>query len=136
MEEVEFAPLSKCSVFHNFFQKHSQIVSEYDQEIPRSQTGDKPMAPRGRATHQSPDTRKQTKQSCQLSLPCQDDCKTRMDINERTTNHRTITDSHNGSNNKQQINNRTTALEGTKPNPNFSRTYHCCQKTENGIYSL
>ena len=27
-----------------------KIVSEYDQEIPQSQTADKPMAPRGRAT--------------------------------------------------------------------------------------
>ena len=33
-------------------------VSEYDQEIPQSQTADKPMAPRGRATQQSRDTRK------------------------------------------------------------------------------
>ena len=28
----------------------SKIVSEYDQEIPHSQTADKPMAPQGRAT--------------------------------------------------------------------------------------
>ena len=35
-----------------------------------------------------------------------------MDVKIRTTKHRTITDSHNGSNNKQQVNNnRTTALE-------------------------
>ena len=27
-----------------------KIVSEYDQEIPQSQTADKPMAPRGKAT--------------------------------------------------------------------------------------
>ena len=33
-------------------------VSEYDQEIPQSQTADKPMAPWGRATHKSQDTRK------------------------------------------------------------------------------
>ena len=33
-------------------------VSEYGQEIPPSQTADKPMAPRGRATQQSRDTRK------------------------------------------------------------------------------
>ena len=33
-------------------------VSEHDQEIPQSQTADKPMAPRGRATQQSRDTRK------------------------------------------------------------------------------
>ena len=46
--------------------------SEYDQEIPQSQTADKPMAPLGRATQQL--------QNNQLSLPHQDDCKTRMDI--------------------------------------------------------
>ena len=46
---------------------------------------------------------RQTKQSSQLSLPNQDDYKTRMDIKLRTTKHRTITDSHNGSNNKQQV---------------------------------
>ena len=49
-----------------------------------------------------------------LSLPHQDDCNTRMDIKQRTTKHRTITDSHNGSNNKQKVNNnRATALERT-----------------------
>ena len=31
----------------------AKIVNEYDQEIPQSQTADKPMAPRGRATQQS-----------------------------------------------------------------------------------
>ena len=36
----------------------SKIVSEYDQEIPQSQTADKPVAPRGRATQQSRDTSK------------------------------------------------------------------------------
>ena len=57
---------------------------------------------------------RQTKQSKQLSLPHQDDCKTRRDIKKRTTKHITITESHNGSNNKQQVNkNRTTALEQT-----------------------
>ena len=30
-----------------------KIVSEYDQEIPQSQTADKPMSPRGRDTQQS-----------------------------------------------------------------------------------
>ena len=33
--------------------KNLKIVSEHDQEIPQSQTADKPMAPRGRATQQS-----------------------------------------------------------------------------------
>ena len=32
----------------------SKIVSEYDQEIPQSQTADNPMAPQGRATQPSP----------------------------------------------------------------------------------
>ena len=30
----------------------SKIESEYDQELPQSQTADKPMAPRRRATQQ------------------------------------------------------------------------------------
>ena len=62
--------------------------SEFDQEIPQSQTADKPVAPRGRARQQSRDTRKTKNQSNQLSLPHQDDCKTRM---VHTTKHRTIT---------------------------------------------
>ena len=32
---------------------NSKIVSEYDQEIPQSQTANNPMAPRGRATQPS-----------------------------------------------------------------------------------
>ena len=32
--------------------------SEYDQEVPQSQTAENPMAPRGRDTQQSRDTRK------------------------------------------------------------------------------
>ena len=35
----------------------SNIVSEYDQEIPQSQTADNPVAPRGRAAQPSRDTR-------------------------------------------------------------------------------
>ena len=35
-----------------------KIVSEYDQEIPQSQTADNPVAPRGRAAQPSRDTRK------------------------------------------------------------------------------
>ena len=49
--------------------------------------------------------RKTKKQSNQLSLPHQDDCKTRMDTKQPTTKHRTITESHNGSNKRQRINN-------------------------------
>ena len=35
----------------------AKIVSEYDQDIPQSQTADNPMAPRGRATQPSRDTK-------------------------------------------------------------------------------
>ena len=35
-----------------------KIVSEYDQEIPQSQTADNPMAPQGRAAQPSQDKRK------------------------------------------------------------------------------
>ena len=60
--------------------------SEYDQEIPQSQNTDKPMSPRERVTQQSRDTRK-TNQAKQPALSShQDDCKTRMDIKQRTTN--------------------------------------------------
>ena len=72
------------------------------------------MTPRGRAAQPLETPGRQIKQSNQLSLSHQDDCNTRMDIKLRTTKHRTITDSHNGSNNKQKVNNnRTTALERT-----------------------
>ena len=37
------------------------IVSEYGQEIPQSQTADNPMAPRGRAAQPPRDTRKTNK---------------------------------------------------------------------------
>ena len=59
----------------------AKIVSEYDQEIPQSQTADNPVAPRGRAAQPSRDTKKtnKAKQSNQLSLPHQDDCNTRME---------------------------------------------------------
>ena len=35
-----------------------RIVSEYDQQIPQSQTEDNPVAPRGRAAQPSQDTKK------------------------------------------------------------------------------
>ena len=54
--------------------------------------------------HETPG--RQTKQINQLSLPHRDDCKTRMDTKKRTREHRTITESHNWSNNQQQQNNR------------------------------
>ena len=45
----------KSKISNSFFLK---IVSEYDQEIPQSQTADNPAAPRGRAAQPSQDTRK------------------------------------------------------------------------------
>ena len=38
-----------------------KVVNEYDQEIPQSQTADKPVASWGRATQQSQDTSKTNK---------------------------------------------------------------------------
>ena len=46
---------------------HSKIVSEYDQEIPQSQTADNPVATRGRAARPLRDTRK-TKKAKQPAL--------------------------------------------------------------------
>ena len=46
----------------------TKIVSEYDQEIPQSQTSDNPMAPQGRAAQPSKTPWRQNKQSNQLSL--------------------------------------------------------------------
>ena len=41
--------------------KASEIVSEYDQEIPQTQTAYNPVAPRGRAAQPSQDTKKTNK---------------------------------------------------------------------------
>ena len=71
----------------------AKIVSETDQEIPQSQTQttlwhreEEPLN-----HHETPG--RQIKQSNLLSLPDQDDCNTRTDTKQRTTKHRTITDS-------------------------------------------
>ena len=57
------------------FTMQSEIVSEYDQEIPQSQTADKPMVLRGRAYNNHKTLGRQTKKNIQLSLPHQDDCR-------------------------------------------------------------
>ena len=51
----EFAIYYRLAITTNNITK---IVSEYDQEIPQSQTADNPVAPRGRAAQPSRDTRK------------------------------------------------------------------------------
>ena len=55
-----FLNTTSNSVFHytNTAGVVIKIVSEYDQEIPQSQTADKPMVSRGRVTQPSRDTRK------------------------------------------------------------------------------
>ena len=58
----------QCKCTNNNKANLGKKVSEYDQEIPQSQTADKPMTTRGRTTQQLRDTRKKTKQSNQLSL--------------------------------------------------------------------
>ena len=45
-------------IYPSELQLNKKIVSEYDQEIPQSQTADNPVAPRGRAAQPSRDTRK------------------------------------------------------------------------------
>ena len=52
--------LQICNTILGNGQNIKKIVSEYDQEIPQSQTADKPMTPRGRASQLdiSQDTRK------------------------------------------------------------------------------
>ena len=56
--------------------------------------------------------------SNQLSLPHRDNCKARMDTKKRTTKHRTVTESHNGSNIQQRINNdRAPPKNGQQPKP-------------------
>ena len=56
---------------------HFKIVSAYDQEIPQTQTAYNPWH-REEEPHNHHDAPgRQTKQSNQLSLPHQDDCKTR-----------------------------------------------------------
>ena len=59
---IRFARVcSNINDFNNrtlFLTKLLKIVSEFDQEIPKSQTVDKPVAPGGRAAEPSQDTRK------------------------------------------------------------------------------
>ena len=94
------------------FLKLSKIVSEYDQEIPHHKPLTIPwhLEEEPPKHHETPE--RQIKQSNQLSLPHQDDCNIRTDTKQHSTKHRTITDSHNGNNNKQKVNN--------------NRIYHYC----------
>ena len=69
-----------CADKESFCQRGSKIVSEYDQEIPQSQTADNPMAHEEELLNHHKTPGRQIKQSNQLSLPHQDDCNTRMDI--------------------------------------------------------
>ena len=74
----------------DFFQNHffrkslsgtpSEIVSEYDQEIPQHKLQTTPWHREEEPLNHHDTPGRQIKQSNQLSLPHQDDCNTRMDI--------------------------------------------------------
>ena len=53
-----FKPYLTFKLWWPFCYAGSKIVSEYDQEIPQSQTADNPVVPGGRAAQPSQDTRK------------------------------------------------------------------------------
>ena len=55
---LDSSVISLKSAFTSTFFKIFSKNSEYDQEIPQSQTADNPVAPRGRAAQPSRDTRK------------------------------------------------------------------------------
>ena len=57
-----------------------KIVSEYDQELPQSQTATTPWHREEEPLNHHETPGRQIKQSNHLSLPHQDDCNTRMDI--------------------------------------------------------
>ena len=63
-----------------FFRTDHKKVSEYDQEIPQSQTADNPWHREEEPLNHHETPGRQIKQSIQLSLHHQDDCNTRMDI--------------------------------------------------------
>ena len=58
----------------------AKIVSEYDQEIPQSQTAGNPWHHEEEPLNHHETPGRQIKQNNQLSLPHQDECNTRMDI--------------------------------------------------------
>ena len=61
MGDSNFAFIDPVSAVHYGGQAgygHTKIVSEYDQEIPQSQTADNPVALRGRVAQPSRDTKK------------------------------------------------------------------------------
>ena len=53
-----FKPYFTFKLWWPFCYVGSKIVSEYDQDIPQSQTADYPVVPGGRAAQPSQDTRK------------------------------------------------------------------------------
>ena len=58
LQEVERIYKKMIKVRRDTFKGHFSKNSEYDQEIPKSQTADNPMAKGGRATQPPRDTRK------------------------------------------------------------------------------
>ena len=86
----------------HFRKKYVSMIRKYHSHKPQTTPWHREEEPLNH--HETPG--RQFKQSNQLSLPHQNDSKTRIDIKLRTSKHRTITDSHNGSNNKQKVKNK------------------------------
>ena len=78
--------ISCCSrtgvrVFHeNWDHKKTQKVSEYDQEIPQSQHGDRQRVEELQDIYSNKTSKIHYKQTNQLSRPRHDDCKTKKNI--------------------------------------------------------
>ena len=78
MNSITYSPNMSTAVYHG--RKATKIVNEYDQEIPQSQTADNPGHREEEPLNHHETPGRQIKQSNQLSLPHQDDCNTKMDI--------------------------------------------------------
>ena len=79
--------------------------------------------------HETPG--RQIKQSNQPSLPHQDDCNTRMDIKQRTTKHRTITNFHNA-----DLSNNCDSLVTIELFKLYRKIYESLRYFHNGHYSV
>ena len=104
------------------------MIRKYHNHIPQTTPWHREEEPPNH--HETP--RRQIRQSNQLSLSHQDDYNTSMDLMQRTTKHRTITDSHNRSHNKQKVNNnRNNALERTTAKATVGLIKASCMKVSN-----
>ena len=97
---IMYCPENVKGTLKHFYHgsKHSEKLSEYDQEIPQSHTADQPTASEEEPqnTNSYKTSGRQLKQSNQLSLSCprQDNCKTRKDTKKSRTKHRPTQNPH------------------------------------------